>query len=208
MSITPKVNTPPGPAVAAVDSAVLGRVINTDVLLADRGGTSCAERMLVFSIIRLLAPETVLEVGVSGGGATCWIAAALEANRKGHLLSVDNWSGTHGGIADSEELAAQRLKKHRLRHRVDFHQANSHTYLPTLASNSYDLVVIDGDHSEAGAAIDVRAALRIASGFVLVHDTWQMPEVRKVCQSIGGGCFIDGHRGYWLWSVRQAQEAK
>jgi len=205
MSITQEYNLPAGPSVNAEDVRIISKLLRTDLELGDKGGTSSAERMMVFSLIRMLAPTSVLEVGVSGGFLTCWIAAALERGRKGKLTSVDNWSGV-GGIAKTDAVAAARLEKHGLRHRVEFVTADSHKYLPNLPADSYDVVIIDGDHTADGATADVREAMRIAAnGVVLVHDTWLSPVVRKACED-HGGFFADGHCGYWLWNARQKEK--
>lgn len=53
------------------------------------GGTSKEMGMILYTIIRLLKPENVLETGVASGISSAYILTALKDNRKGKLISID-----------------------------------------------------------------------------------------------------------------------
>lgn len=53
------------------------------------GGTSKEMGMILYTIIRLLKPENVLETGVASGISSAYILTALKDNQKGKLISID-----------------------------------------------------------------------------------------------------------------------
>ena len=121
----------------------------------------------------LAQPRNVLEIGVRLGMCTSAIAAgAPEAG----FDCVDMWAGVYSGRANpGPEPARQNLKTVGHRGVVEFHQGNSHAVLPALAAAKpqlqYDLILVDGDHSTAGATQDLRDTFpRLAPGGMLVFD--------------------------------------
>jgi predicted O-methyltransferase YrrM len=184
---------------------------NTAHTHPDNYGGSVEEKNYLYNIIRLMRPRRVLEVGVNTGNLTCWLALALEHNGTGELVSVDWWKKTDGGFSDSPVDAQKRLSDNGLLHRVQFVSADSHVYLKSLPDNCFDFCWIDGDHSFAGAKLDVIEALRLSStGVVGVHDTDHLPEVRAACNSISqeipwaGECvFFKGWRGIGVFYARK-----
>lgn len=74
---------------------------------------------------------------------------------------------------------------------VDIDEWVQETIWPTLPDNVstcddrdrlpiVDMVFIDGDHTEEGTAVDVAAAMRLASEVIVMHDT-SAPTVRSAC---------------------------
>ena len=168
-------------------------------------GTSNPEKTLLYSLIRHIQPATVLEVGVSAGHMTCWLALALKNNGKGHLTSVDNFSRAHGGEADSDAVPRARVRRAALSPWVSFVTSDSVEYLKAQADKSFDFVWIDADHSYEGAYADVIEALRVAKIGVGVHDVYQLYDgPRRACKAIEEeqhikGVRIPGYRGTWLY---------
>jgi len=168
-------------------------------------GTANPEKTLLYSIVRHIQPATVLEVGVSAGHMTCWLALALKNNGKGHLISVDNFSRAHGGEATSDAVPRARVSRASLSPWVTFITSDSVEYLKAQPDKSIDFVWIDADHSYDGAYADITEALRIAKIGVGVHDVCQLYDgPRKACRAIERkkkikGVTIPGFRGTWLY---------
>jgi hypothetical protein len=53
------------------------------------GGTSREMGIILYTVIRLLKPEIVLETGVASGISSAYILFALSENKKGKLFSID-----------------------------------------------------------------------------------------------------------------------
>jgi len=113
-----------------------------------------------------------LEVGVQEGNSLRVVlaeAAALES-----VTLVDTWGGQYGGTARGSHHHIERLVSEvGFSGRVTFRDGNSHVILPQLIAEgaSFDLVTIDGDHSEAGGAQDLRDGWKLVRpGGWLVFD--------------------------------------
>ncbi len=130
----------------------------------ERGVTSPQEKMMLYSIVRFLRPQKVIEIGVSGGHLTLWLAAAIHNNWRdlkdcankepGKLISVDNWSRHSGGQAGSPKPAFRRLKQNGLQDIVTFMSSDSLTFLKKLKDNCVDFVWVDGGHKFEEAKAD------------------------------------------------------
>jgi predicted O-methyltransferase YrrM len=80
-------------------------------------------------------------------------------------------------------LVRQQLRAAGHRGRPVFHQGNSHELMPKLfalePNLQFDVIVVDGDHTEAGADQDLRDTFpRIARGGVLIFDDLMHPSHR------------------------------
>jgi hypothetical protein len=117
------------------------------------------ERLVILGIIDVVRPDTILEIGHYSGGCTTWLAQ--KANR---IFSVDidvrviencmQWPNvTPLHMKSSEAFARFKLENRR-----------------------FDLSIIDGDHSEAGARDDLSECLSFCD-FIIMHDT-SNPECR------------------------------
>jgi predicted O-methyltransferase YrrM len=120
----------------------------------------------------------VVEIGVYEGASAVALGAALPAGAELHL--VDPF-GAHPDALPSDwgasEWATRRAVTRALRRRADggprvsWHVALSHDVAAAWSQN-VDLVFIDGDHSEAGCALDWSAWRRLVApgGHVVFHD--------------------------------------
>ena len=193
-------------------SQLINKLTKFDKKHTKHCGSALEEKLYVHSNIRLLKPRKVLEIGVSAGHMTCWIAAALEDNdhnlpqgeREPHGMctSVDNWSGNHGGKAHSSTKAEQRLFENGLGHRVHFVGSDSQEFLKAQPDDCFDIVWVDGDHSFEMAEADTEEAIRVAKQLVMVHDARNIGAVREACKAIGGGAHVRGRRGIWVFDPR------
>jgi len=167
--------------------------------LTNDGGTTPSEKLLLYSLCTLLRPAKVIEIGTCAGHSTVWLALAVQ-QCGGHLISVDNYSRTHGGITDNPEVARQRLKDSGLLDVVTFITSDSIPFMKQQPDNSADIVWVDGSHDYKGALGDIIEALRVASKLIIVHDVCHpgCPTVRRACTEVGDGVFLDIGHGLWV----------
>lgn len=130
-------------------------------------------------------PARVVEVGCFIGVSSLWIGSALkELGAAGRLDSVDLFEPIgpwpphrFAYVADPLALARSAAKAARLEGRITFHRMNS-VNLPArieaMAGGPVDLLFIDGDHSDRGAAHDfLSLAPRVrVGGTILLHDIY------------------------------------
>lgn len=121
----------------------------------------------------LARPRHVLEIGVRRGMCT---AAVVSAAPDANLHCVDLWIAEYGGH-DNPGPDAVRPNLGALGHRgsAEFYTGDSHSVLPGLFRQNpdllYDLILVDGDHSESGALQDLSDVFpRLAPGGMLVFD--------------------------------------
>jgi predicted O-methyltransferase YrrM len=185
-----------------VFSDILQTLLNYDVEHSEGAGVKRSVRMFLYSLVRLNEPERVIEIGVSLGFATEWLAAAIHDNGHGELISVDDWSGDHGGKAHSKRPALHRMKDLGLAECVTFVGSDSVEWLKTQKDGSADIVWVDGDHSYEGASGDIREAWRVTRDMVAVHDTENAScgeNVSKaICETGLPGVWMRGARGIWV----------
>lgn len=134
---------------------------------------------VLYQHIRRTRPERLLELGTARGGSAVYIAAALEANRAGHLTSVDRRTGRLTEPSAEEVLDAAGLAG-----RVTLDQRFS-TYTWFLKSEverrlrpngtvrpKYDFIFIDGakNWSTDGLAVVLAEKLLRPDGWLLLDD--------------------------------------
>ncbi|MDX2259842.1 MAG: class I SAM-dependent methyltransferase [Hyphomicrobiaceae bacterium] len=136
---------------------------------------------VLYAIARGLEARRALEIGTHLGHSTLYLAAGLggadaEGEGSGHLDTVDivdvNDEGArHYARFGAAMSARTRLDRLGLAQRVHFHVGQSDRHL-AAGSSRYDLIFIDGDHSETGAYFDMVGALaRLADGgLIILHD--------------------------------------
>jgi predicted O-methyltransferase YrrM len=145
---------------------------------------------VLLALTEWLKPRRYLEVGVRRGRSACAVAS-LAPDCKMALFDmwIENYAGMVNPGADfvRSELAA-------IGHRGEavFVDGNSHETLKRYFRDNpdevFDLVTIDGDHSEAGATEDIRDVLpHLAIGGALVFDDISHPahpELARVWQQV------------------------
>lgn len=181
-------------------ASTVERLIAYDAQYGKDAGTGVDEKLFLLAAVGMVKPSSILEIGVSAGHATLWLAAAAQL-AGARMVSVDNWSAAHGGRAKGPEKAITRLKDNGLEGTVEFVNSDSVAYLRSCADGEFDLVWVDGDHSVEGATADIKEALRVAGKLVIVHDTNQQAyrTVREACLSVcDRGCFFDSLRGMFF----------
>ncbi len=127
----------------------------------------------LYAAAKLIKPEHYLEIGVRRGRSACTVARACPDVT---LHAFDMWIQGYAGMDNpGPAFVRQELQKHGHRGQVTFTDGDSHRTVPEyLARNpnlQFDLVLVDGDHSEDGAYDDLRNVLpRIRSGGMVIFD--------------------------------------
>lgn len=121
------------------------------------------ELKTLYALVRHLKPETIVEIGGLSGASATHIAAAIKANGKGHLYSIDNGvlGAIHGELIPSD-----------LRQYVTLVEANGEDWLVTQDDNSIGLIFEDAAHGmELVRLLSAISLEKLVAGGVLVnHD--------------------------------------
>lgn len=121
-----------------------------------------------YGIAAELKPDRIAEIGVRYGYSAC---AFLSAMPEAAYTGFDKIGGGHGGVAgDTFEFVRPLLSGRFPSAQIDLIHADSQT-LDSLGG-PYDLIHIDGDHTERGCSHDLRLAFdaTAAGGSILVDD--------------------------------------
>ncbi len=133
---------------------------------------SCGERAVLEGFLAQLRPSLAIEIGTAEGGSLVRLAAYCE-----EVHSFDL-------VPPAEALAGLE--------NVTFHTGDSHELLPEFlaeleaAGRQVDFVLVDGDHSAAGARRDVEDLLAsgaIERAMILAHDAMN-DEVRSGLEQV------------------------
>lgn len=125
---------------------------------------SRAERLLVFTLAFTLHPRRYLEIGTFQGGSALIVNAAMDAlNSDGRIYCVD------------PEPRVSPENWQQLSRRAQMFKGFSPAILQAVATAAgapFDLALIDGDHSYAGAHRDAEGVLPYmqAGAYMLFHD--------------------------------------
>jgi predicted O-methyltransferase YrrM len=142
---------------------------------------SRAERLMMFSLAFCLRPQRYLEIGTFQGGSALVVGSALDALRSdGRMYLVD----------PTPKIAQEDWQK--IAHRAELFEGYSPGILRDVAASAgqpFDLVLIDGDHTYAGAKRDAEGVLAYVGpgSYIVFHDSF-FPEVRRAIDE-----FVDAH---------------
>jgi predicted O-methyltransferase YrrM len=144
------------------------------------GGVNPGDRRAIHSLIGVLAPSSVLEVGTHIGASTLHIASALLANqergKRTSLVSVDiadvncrtamPW--LKHGVSKSPKAMVQEMGCGAF---VEFVAEPSLSYLAGT-DRRFDFIFLDGDHAARTVYQEIPAALSRLNpnGVILLHD--------------------------------------
>ncbi len=142
---------------------------------------------LIYEFIRTIRPEAVLELGFAHGTSSCYIAAAMEANGKGKLLTID-----HKRALDREPNISALLEKTGLDSFVEARFCErSYTWelLKLLEAHTregrtepaFEFVFIDGGHTWDSDGFSFLLADRLLkpNGWILFDDVLWTPSMME-----------------------------
>jgi predicted O-methyltransferase YrrM len=135
---------------------------------------------VLYAAAKLIRPKRYLEIGVRRGRSVCTVARAHpDVAIHGFDLWVDNYAGMEN---PGERFVRRELASHQHRGLAEFIEGNSietvPQYLKAHPDMLFDLITVDGDHSESGARIDLENVLpKLAPGGVLVFDDVAHPDL-------------------------------
>ncbi|MBL8631531.1 MAG: class I SAM-dependent methyltransferase [Rhodospirillaceae bacterium] len=133
---------------------------------------------VLLCLSEVLQPRTYLEIGVRRGRSACAVA------RKSPYVAMflfDMWMANYAGMENpGPDFVKNELKKIGHKGPASFTDGDSHKTIPaffTKNADAYlDIITVDGDHSEAGAAQDLCDVLpRLAIGGAVVFDDISHP---------------------------------
>ena len=122
-----------------------------------------------------LQPASYLEIGCRTAGS---FVQALGADSLREAVAVDLWAGSYSELPNTRDFAASQIE-HFLNatgstRRVELRQGNSHVELKKLIAEGrkFDLINVDGDHTDAGALEDLEDAWQLLNerGAILFDD--------------------------------------
>lgn len=114
--------------------------------------------------------RSYLEIGCREGGSLRLVVVANPSLER--VVICDTWGGVYGGTArGSHRHIEDLLASLGYAGQTRFLDGDSTVLIPTLRE-TFDLILVDGDHSEQGAAIDLSnvRGLLAPGGRILFHD--------------------------------------
>jgi len=133
---------------------------------------------LLYAVSALIRPQRYLEIGVRRGRSSAMVAAASPTV---DVVGFDMWVEDYGGMVNpGGDFVLSELKKVGFAGRTEFVSGDSHVTVPDYfqkhPDSYFDLITVDGDHSERGASMDLRVVLpRLKIGGVIVFDDIASP---------------------------------
>ncbi|HEC14104.1 MAG TPA: class I SAM-dependent methyltransferase [Acidiferrobacteraceae bacterium] len=127
----------------------------------------------VLGLTDMIKPKRYLEIGVRRGRSACAVVSrALDCE----LALFDMWVENYAGMDNpGPEFVREELKRVGHKGKVEFINGNSHQTLPAYFQSNpdvtFDMITVDGDHTNVGAAQDLADVLpRVSIGGVVIFD--------------------------------------
>ncbi len=144
---------------------------------------------LLYSLVRALYPEVVVEIGSARGKSTCCLSLACKDNQAGKVFAIDPhmsnaWSDVNT-TGDNERFLRSRLKAYDLEPYCEVIRATS-TEAAKTWDRPIDLIFIDGDHTFEGVKTDFELFQPYFTdkALVIFHDTsWDRPTWEEIKRS-------------------------
>ena len=137
---------------------------------------SVVERLGLYALVTGLQPAAMLEIGSAEGGSAAIAVRAMDAVAKGRLFCID----PEPNIAPEVWASIQ----HRATMLIGF-SPHMTAEAAQMAQMPFDLVFIDGDHSEPSVIADFEGCLPFLAdtAYLLFHDSYN-PGVQKAIDKV------------------------
>ena len=127
----------------------------------------------LFSLSKMIQPRNYMEIGVRRGRSVCTVVNASPAV---NVVAFDMWMQNYAGMENpGPEFVKGELEKFNHQGHVEFVNGNSHVTVPAYFEQNpdtyFDMITVDGDHSEEGAYEDLKTVItRLNIGGALIFD--------------------------------------
>ena len=134
---------------------------------------------VLYAAAKTLHPANYLEIGVRRGRSVCTVVRGCPSV---NVVAFDMWVENYAGMENpGPEFVQAEMKKHGFTGDVNFVNGDSHETIPRYFADfpemTFDLITVDGDHSEEGAFADLCTVIpRLALGGILVFDDIAHPD--------------------------------
>jgi predicted O-methyltransferase YrrM/PAS domain-containing protein len=134
----------------------------------------------LYTLIRLLRPKNVIEIGAYTGASSISMAQALVDNADEGILHSIEVNSTHLALAQKHLLEAC-LEKH-----VMFYHGQSNDPEIIHALPKSEVIFVDGDHTYEGAKQDFEIYSRLLAedGVMVYHDTIKIMALQQLMNEI------------------------
>lgn len=128
---------------------------------------------VLYAASKTIQPRNYLEIGVRRGRSVCVVVRACPSV---NITAFDMWIQGYAGMDNpGPEFVRAELSKHGHTGNISFIDGDSHQTIPFYFKQypeaTFDLITVDGDHSEAGAFDDLKNVIpHLSVGGILVFD--------------------------------------
>ena len=155
-------------------------------------------------------PIYAIQIGVFEFYDAAWLMQQILLHPASKLIGIDPWEPTkkltfHEYMDGCEGRAIRNASV--FGDKVELQKGRSQDILPTLPEDTFDLVVIDGDHSSASVCSDAKNSLRLLKrGGFIVFDDARSNVLRRNAVPRGIEMFLEEHEKdvELLWQHRYA----
>ncbi|MBN1536758.1 MAG: class I SAM-dependent methyltransferase [Anaerolineales bacterium] len=133
---------------------------------------------VLYASSKILQPERYLEIGVRRGRSVCVVSRGCPTV---DIYAFDMWAPDYAGMPNpGPDFVQSELVRHGHQGKIIFTNGDSHHTLPEFFKQNpgliFDLITVDGDHSEQGAWDDLKMVVpHLSPGGILVFDDISHP---------------------------------